>query len=105
MLRAARPAPCAERAGLLADLATRIDAALAWLAGDTASSEARAELTRLADKLRDCDKPGLLPAAELNALWEEAIRRLTAFGTPPAPGEGSGQPPEVITPPFWKRLR
>jgi Ca-activated chloride channel family protein len=108
MLRAARPAPGAERARLLADLATRIDAALAWLADDTAASEARearAELTRLADKLRDCDKPGLLHATELDSLWEEAIRQLTAFGTPPAPGETPAQPPEAPTPPFWKRSR
>ena len=105
MLRAARPAPGAERAHLLADLATRIDAALAWLAGDTAAGEARAELTRLADKLRDCDKPGLLHAAELDALWEEAIRQLTAFGTPPAPGGSPAGPTEVITPPFWKRAQ
>ena len=105
MLRAARLASGAERARLLADLATRIDAALAWLAGGTAAGEARAELRRLADKLRDCDKPGLLHAAELDALWEEAIRQLTAFGTPPAPGEGSGESPEAIMRPFWKRSR
>ena len=103
MLRAARHMPDAERARLLADLATRIDAALAWLAGDTAFGEARAELTQLADKLRDCDKPGLLPATELDTLWEEAIRQLTALGTPPAPGDTAAQPRETPTPPFWKR--
>jgi hypothetical protein len=46
--------------------------------------------------LRDCDKPGLLHATELDTLWEEAIRQLTAFGTPPAPDE-------TPTPPVWKR--
>jgi hypothetical protein len=105
MLRAARHAPDAERARLLADLATRIDAALAWLVSDTASSEARAELTQLADKLRDCDKPGLVHATELDTLWEETIRQLTAFGAPHAPGETPAQHPEAPSPPFWKRSR
>ena len=105
MLRAAKHMPDAERARLLADLATRIDAALAWLAGDTGSSEARAELTQLADKLRDCDKPGLVHATELDTLWEETIRQLTAFGTPHAPGETPAQHPETPSPAFWKRSR
>jgi Ca-activated chloride channel homolog len=102
LLRAAVPASGAERAGLLADLATRIDAALAWLA-DTAASEALAELARLADKLRDCDKPGLVRGTELDTLWDETIRQLTAFAAPPALGEVRGQDPVPPRPPFWKR--
>jgi Ca-activated chloride channel homolog len=105
MLRAARHAPAAERARILADLATRLDAALAWLAGDTAASEARAELARLAGKLRDCDRPAPPHGAELDTLWEETIRQLTALSTPTAPDETPAKPAETPRPPFWKRPR
>ncbi len=88
-LRAARHAPDAERARLLADLATRIDALLTWLAGDPAAARQLAELTELVRKLRECDKPGSLRGTELDALWEETIRLLT--------GDARDA--------FWKRTR
>jgi Ca-activated chloride channel family protein len=100
-LRAARQEPAAERARLLADLATRIDALLAWLAGDTAFSAHRAALTELAAELRDCDQPGRLDGTGLDPLWEKTIRELTALAAPPAPG---GQP-ETPRQPFWKRTQ
>jgi len=100
-LHAAGHAPDTERARLLADLATRIDAALAWLNGDTPASEELAALARLAAKLRDCDTPGRLQHTELDTLWEETIRLLTAFGAP----RPTGETPPTGTPRarFWKR--
>ena len=95
--------PDAERARLLADLATRIDAALAWLAGGIAPGEDLVELTRLVGKLRDCDQPGRLHGTDLDTLWEEAIRQLTAFTAPPAPDGTEGQQPGTPGPAFWKR--
>ncbi|MGH3279960.1 MAG: hypothetical protein ACRDNW_12600, partial [Trebonia sp.] len=93
MLRAERHAPGAERARHLADLATRIDALLAWLASDAAlSGRLAADLASLAAELRDCDQPGRLRGTELDTLWEKAIRQLAAFAAPPAPGTGPGQP-------------
>ena len=92
-------------ARFLADLATRIDAALAWLAGGTAPGEDLAELTRLADRLRDCDQPGRLQAADLDTLWEEAIRQLTAFAAPPVPDATQEEQPGTPRPAFWKRPR
>jgi len=103
LLQAARHAPAAGRAQLLADLATRIDAALSWLAAGSTPSEDVAALTRLADKLRDCDQPGGLPGTDLDALWEEAIRTLTAFTAPPAPDSTQEQPPGTPSAAFWKR--
>ncbi len=100
-LRAARPGSAAERARILADLATRLDALLSWLAGDPAGSGRPAALTDLAAELRDCDQPGRLDAAALDALWEKAIRQLTALDAP-HPGE---KQPEPLRPPFWKRPR
>ena len=100
-LRAARPASAAERARLLADLATRIDALLAWLAGDTAFSGHLAGLSELAAELRDCDQPGRLDRAGLDPLWEKTVRELTALAEPHVPG----QQPEPSRPPFWKRPR
>jgi hypothetical protein len=104
MLRAARHAPGSERARLLADLATRIDALLAWLASDTALSGHLAGLASLAAELRDCDQPGRLRGTGLDALWEQAVRQLTAFAAPSASGEDPGQP-GTTRPPFWKRAR
>ena len=94
-LRAAHDAPDAERARLLADLATRIDALLAWLAADRAVTE-RAGLVDLARKLHACDRPGPPRGGELDALWQEAIRVLTAF----AGGADEGHARQ-----WWKRTR
>ena len=93
-LRAVHDAPDAERARLLADLATRIDALLAWLAADrTVTVTGLAESTR---KLRACDQPGSPRGGELDALWQEAIRVLTAFA-----GDADQGPPRQ----WWKRTR
>jgi Ca-activated chloride channel family protein len=100
-LRGARRAPAAERARLLADLATRIDALLTWLAGDPALSGRLAGLTELAAELRDCDQPGRLDAAALDALWAKATSQLTACAAPDA----AGQQPQAPGRPFWKRPR
>jgi hypothetical protein len=105
LLQAAWQAPAAERAQLLADLATRIDAALAWLTGGATPSGDLAELTQLANKLRDCDQPGGLPGTDLDPLWEEAIRTLTAFTAPSAPDSTQEQQPGTPDPAFWKRPR
>src|SRR5579859_7680470 len=77
-LRAARGAPDAERAQLLADLATRIEA---LLAGELAGAGTRelAGLAELARELHACDGPGWPGGARLDALWQEAIRVLTRF--------------------------
>ena len=94
-LRTARGAPDAERAPMLADLATRIEAMAAWLAADPAAAGLRAGLAGLARKLRACDEPGPPRGADLDALWAEAIRLLTEFA-----GTGPAGRPE-----FWKRPR
>jgi Ca-activated chloride channel family protein len=125
-LRAAQDVPEAERIRLLADLATRIDVLLAWLAGDPAAAGQLAGdpaaagqlagdpaaagqlagdpaaagqlagLTGLARKLRACDRPGPPRGAELDALWAEAIRVLAGFAAGADPG---------ARPAFWKRSR
>jgi len=101
-LRAAQGAPEAERARLLADLATRIEALLAWLAADLAvgarpGPAQLTELTGLARKLRACDGPAAPRAGELDALWQEAIRVLTGFA------DGTADPAARHA--FWKRPR
>jgi len=95
-LRAAQGAPETERIRLLADLGTRIDALLAWLAGDPAAAGQLTGLTGLARKLRVCDRPGPPRGAELDALWAEAIRVLAGFAAGAALG---------ARPAFWKRAR
>ncbi len=97
-LRAAQHAPDAERARLLADLATRIEALLAWLAGDLAAAgqPGLTRLTGLARRLRACDGPGSPRGAELDALWREAIRLLTGFAADAGPDARHA---------FWKRSR
>ena len=94
-LRAVYDAPDAERARLLADLATRIDALLAWLAADRTVT-GQAGLVDLARKLRACDQLGSPRGGELDALWQEAIRVLTAF----AGGADEGPLRQ-----WWKRTR
>jgi Ca-activated chloride channel homolog len=94
-LRAVHDAPDSERARLLADLATRIDALLAWLGGERAAGQLTG-LAELVGKLRACDRPGAPRGAELDALWQEAIRVLTGF----AGGADRGAPRE-----WWKRTR
>ena len=93
-LRAVHDAPDIERARLLADLGTRIDALLAWLAADQAV--AVTGLAELARKLRACDQPGSPRCGELDALWQETIRVLTAFA-----GGAGEEPPRQ----WWKRTR
>jgi len=93
-LRAVHDAPDIERARLLADLGTRIDALLAWLAAD--QTVAVAGLAELARKLRACDQPGSPRGGELDALWQQAIRVLTAFSG----GADQGAPRQ-----WWKRTR
>ena len=95
-LQAEQDAPQAERIRLLADLATRIDALLAWLAGDPAAAGQLTGLTGLVHKLRACDRPGPPRGAELGALWAEAIRVLSGFA--------AGASPDA-RPEFWKRSR
>jgi Ca-activated chloride channel family protein len=94
-LQAVHAAPDTERARLLADLATRIDALLAWLAGDGVAGQLTG-LAELARKLRACDQPGSPRGGELDALWREAIQVLTAF----AGGADQGPPRQ-----WWKRTR
>jgi Ca-activated chloride channel family protein len=121
-LRAARGAPDAERARLLADLATRIEALLAALgadlgaggkagpdlgAGGKASGKAGpggdlAALAGLARELRGCDEPGWPGGDRLDALWQEAIRVLTAFAGDAGAGGDAGAAQDRA---FWKRPR
>ena len=106
-LRAADNRPDAERVRILADLATRIEALLAWLTGDPAVAWQLSRLTALARKLRECDIPGSPRGAELDALWEEAIRQLTGFAAqdPPddAPEAQPGGALPAVSHAFWKR--
>ena len=81
---------------LLADLATRIEALLAWLAGDPVAAGQLTGLTRLARSLRACDRPGPPRGAELDVLWAEAIRVLAGFAA------GAGLDARLA---FWKRPR
>jgi Ca-activated chloride channel family protein len=104
-LRAARGAPDAERAQLLADLATRIEALLAALgpapagAGEAGTGEELAGLAELARELHACDGPGWPGGARLDALWQEAIRVLTGFA-----GDTTGDAgPGAASRAFWKR--
>jgi Ca-activated chloride channel homolog len=96
MLRAAQGTPDAERARLLADLATRIEALLAWLAGDPATARELGGLAELAGRLRACDEPGAPRGAALDALMAEAIELLAGFAEGGAP---------AARPAFWKRPR
>ena len=99
-LRAARGTPDAERARLLADLATRIEALLAALgaapagAGAAGTAGQLAALARLARELHACDGPGSPDGARLDALWQEAIRVLTGFAGDASPAASRA---------FWKR--
>ncbi|MGO8896323.1 MAG: VIT domain-containing protein [Streptosporangiaceae bacterium] len=108
-LQTAHHTPDAERVRILADLATRIEALLAWLTGDPAVAGQLSWLTALARKLRECDKPGSARGAELDAIWEEAIRQLTGFAAqdPPddAPEAQPGDTFPAVGPAFWKRPR
>jgi len=99
-LRLAQDAPSAERLRFLADLATRLDALLTSLAGEPAGTGELAGLTELAVKLRACDTPGALAGADLDALWDKAIRVLTEFSRPRA-----GDPGAEDRHFFWKRPR
>ena len=90
--------PDAERVRILADLATRIDALLAWLTGDPAAAGRLTGLTALARKLRECDKPGSPRGAELDALWEETIRLLTGFAAQDPPDDAPEAPPGGVHP-------
>jgi Ca-activated chloride channel homolog len=99
-LRLARHAPSAERLRFLADLATRLDALLAWLAGQPGGGGDLNGLTELAVKLRACDTPGASGGTDLDALWNEAIRVLTEFTQAPA-GDPSAEDRHF----FWKRPR
>jgi Ca-activated chloride channel homolog len=109
-LEAAQGAPDVERAGLLADLATRIEAMVAWLAGNLAVGGAQlAGLIELARKLRACDEPPAPGGAELDALTAEAIRVLGGFatGAEPAGTDPAGADPAgadaAARRAFWKR--
>ena len=99
-LRLAQDAPSAERLRFLADLATRLDTLLTWLAGEPAGTGKLAGLTELAVKLRACHTPGAPAGADLDALWSEAIRVLTEFSRPRA-----GDPGAEDRHFFWKRPR
>jgi Ca-activated chloride channel family protein len=113
-LRAARGVPDAERARLLADLATRIEALLAALGAvpaaareagtggeagtgretGTGGEAGTAGLAELARALHACDGPGSPGGARLDALWQEAIRVLTEFAGDASPAASRA---------FWKR--
>jgi Ca-activated chloride channel homolog len=99
-LRTARHEPESERRRLLADLASRLDALIAWLADAPSLQHQRVSLDRLASKLRDCDQPPVRCGSELDALWDETIALLTAFGQAGLP---AGQGPGPQAHPFWKR--
>jgi Ca-activated chloride channel family protein len=99
-LRLTQDAPADLRLRFLADLATRLDALLAWLASECAGAEELTRLTELAVKLRACDAPGAPRGADLDALWDEAIRVLTEFSWPQA-GDGDADDRHE----FWKRPR
>jgi Ca-activated chloride channel homolog len=92
-LRAAQGTPDAERAQLLADLATRIEALLVWLAGNLADG---GQLAGLARRLRACDGPCSPRGEELDALMAEAIGVLAGFAAETGPAD---------RPAFWKRPR
>ena len=106
-LRTAQHAPDSERAGLLADLATRIDALLTWLGGDPGPDPLAAgqvtALTDLVGKLRECEESGGLRGAALDALWEETIRLLTDFAADGPLGNPPSGPPAPARDLFWKR--
>ena len=107
-LRTAHHLPDADRILILADLATRIDALLAWLTGDPAAAGRLTGLTALARKLRGCDKPGSPRGAELDTLWGEAIRLLTGFAAQDPPDDAPQAQPgggPVTDHAFWKRPR
>jgi Ca-activated chloride channel homolog len=98
-LRAAQGAADTERARLLADLATRIEALLAALTADPVATGlgGLGGLTGLGDLARElhaCDGPGSPGGARLDALWRDAIRVLTDFA-------GDASPPASRA--FWKR--
>jgi Ca-activated chloride channel homolog len=93
-LRAAHGAPDSERTRLLADLATRIDALLAWLGVDSTDTGQLTGLVGLVRRLRACDGPGCLRGAELDSLWAEAIRVLAEFAAGASPAARRA---------FWKR--
>jgi Ca-activated chloride channel homolog len=99
-LRAARHEPESERRRLLADLASRLDALIASLADAPSLQQQRVSLAGLASKLRDCDQPPPRCGSELDALWDETIALLTAFGETGLP---VGQRPGPQARPFWKR--
>jgi Ca-activated chloride channel family protein len=102
-LRLAQDAPDAERLRLLADLGTRLAGLLSWLAGDPADSAGIAGLAELVTKLQTCDAPKAPRRADLDALWNEAIRLLTEFTQPGAGGaRGAGGEGRQE---FWKRRR
>ncbi len=106
-LRTAHHVPDAERVRILADLATRIDALLAWLTEDPAAAGRLTGLTALARKLRECDQPGSPRGAELDALWAETIRLLTGFAAQDPPDDAPEAQPGDVHPAadhaFWKR--
>jgi Ca-activated chloride channel homolog len=89
-----------ERLRFLADLATRLDALLGWLAGEPASAGEITGLAELVIKLRACEAPGSPRGADLVELWNEAVRLLTAFAQPPASGAGTAGRGT-----FWRRDR
>lgn len=97
-LRLAQDAPDAERVKFLADLATRLDGLLTWLAGDPGADGELAGLIELVRKLQVCDKPGWPRGADLDALWKEAVRLLTGFTQLSAKDAGTAGRRE-----FWKR--
>jgi hypothetical protein len=109
-LLAAKGAPEAERLRLLADLATRLDALLAWLdgaldgvrgaSGYSVELAATKELAGLVARLRACEEPGSPRGATLQALWDDAIRLLTGFARPEAGAADRGTRGS-----FWKRGR
>ena len=82
---------------------------MAWLTGDPAVAWQLSWLTALARKLRECDKPGSPRGAELDALWEEAMRQLTGFAAQDPPGDAPEAQPGAALPAvgheFWKRPR
>jgi Ca-activated chloride channel homolog len=93
-LRAVHGVPDSERTRLLADLATRIDALLAWLGAGPADAGQLTGLAGLARRLRVCDGPGCPRGAELDWLWAEAIRLLAEFAAGPRQSARRA---------FWKR--
>ena len=105
-LRSATPRSDVERAGILADLGTRLAALVGDLRRAGADDDAVGRLTELAAQLAGCES--VVPAtAALDALWGTAIDVLDAFVAGPTGPTGPTGPidptPADHRATFWRR--